>query len=127
MKTQAEKALEACREYDRLMAEIRKNTDDISDAMCDRIIETGDLDGFGNVSYIPDGKQTHLSEVFAGYDENGAFEPVRHHYSRTEALEIIGDCEACRKAYEAVQARKLNRKKLGAIKRAIRIIGRAAA
>lgn len=123
--TKEEKALAACKEYDRLMTAIRKNTDDISDAMCDRIIETGDLDGHGNVSYIHDGKKTHLAEAFESYDGGSDF-PVRCYKTPEEIAEIIGDCEGCKKAYEAVQDRKSNRKKLGSIKRTIRAIGRAA-
>ena len=46
--------------------------------------------------------------------------------SEIKALEIIGDCEGCLKAYKAVQERKSNKKKLGAIKRTIRAIGRSA-
>ena len=126
--TKAEKALAACKEYDRLMTEIRKNTKTIGDGVdeCDRYIDATDPSGIKDVRYIPDGKDTHLSEVFAGYDEDGMFEPIHFHYSRPEALEIIGDCKGCRKAYEAVQERKANKKKLGAIKRTIRAIGRAA-
>ena len=128
MKTLAEKALEACKEYDRLLKAIHQNRIDIGDgsSSCDRIVETGDLDGYGNVQYIPDGKDTHLGEVFKGYISSESIEPEPHHYSESKALEIIGDCEGCLKAYKAVQERKSNKKKLGAIKRTIRSIARQA-
>ena len=128
MKTLAEKALEACKEYDRLLKAIHQNRIDIGDgsSACDRIIETGDLDGYGNVQYIPDGKDTHLGEVFKGYISSESFEPEHHHYSESKALEIIGDCEGCLKAYMAVQERKANKKKLAAVKRYIRAIARQA-
>ncbi len=128
MKTLAEKALEACKEYDRLLKAIHQNRIDIGDgsSSCDRIVETGDLDGYGNVQYIPDGKDTHLGEVFKGYISSESYEPEHCHYSESKALEIIGDCEGCLKAYKAVQERKSNKKKLGAIKRMIRSIARQA-
>ena len=128
MKTLAEKAVEACKEYDRLLKAIDQNRIDIGDgsSACDRIIETGDLDGCGNVRYIPDGKDTHLGEVFKGYISSESYEPEHSHWSESEALEIIGDCEGCLKAYKAVQERKANKKKLGAVKRAIRAIARKA-
>ena len=128
MKTLAEKALEACKEYDRLLKAIHQNRIDIVDgsSACDRIVETGDLDGYGNVQYILDGKDTHLGEVFKGYISSESYEPEHRHYSEAKALEIIGDCEGCLKAYKAVQERKTNKKKLAAVKRSIRAIARAA-
>ena len=122
MKTLAEKALEACKEYDRLMKEIAKNKEEIGRAPeCDRYADSD------SGPYIPDNGMTHLSEVFAGYDsDDGYFAPIHCHYKADEALEIIGECEGCRQAYMAVQERKANKKKLAAVKRYIRAIARQA-
>ena len=114
----AEKALNACKEYNRLMLEIKRNTEEIGSSGCTRLVYN---------LYMKNGERsTHLAEVFSGYDSDGYYEPVHHHWSQAEALEIIGDCEGCRKAYQAVQERKSNKKALGAIKRTIRMIGRLA-
>ena len=125
--TKAEKALAACKEYDRLMTEIQKNTKTIGDGLdeCDRYIDATDPSGIQDVRYIPDGKGTHLSEVFAGYI-GGDWEPEHRHYTEAKALEMVKDCAGCLRAYKAVQERKANKKKLGAIKRTIRAIGRSA-
>lgn len=122
MKTQAEKALEACKEYDRLMKAIDNNRQAIGNATeCDRYADSD------SGPYIPDHGVTHLDEVFAGYDSDDCyFAPLHCHYQRDEALEIIGECEGCRQKYEAIQERKANRKKLAAVKRSIRAIARAA-
>lgn len=124
MSSQAEKALAACRRYDELMTSIRRDTELISSAECDRVVSTG---GEVDISYIPDGKKTHLQDVFDGYEDEGVYGVVKCHYLPEEALEIIGDCEGCKRAFEAVQRRKLARKQLGAVKRAIRIIARTGA
>lgn len=114
MKSKAEKALEACKEYDRLMNEIHMNTKTIGDGLdyCTRIPE------------LPEGVKSHVQEVFAGYI-GGDWEPTHYHYTEDKALEIIGDCAGCLRAYKAVQERKANKKKLGAIKRTIRALGRS--
>jgi Fe-S cluster biogenesis protein NfuA len=122
VKTKAEKALEACKEYDRLMKEIDKNRQAIGSAPeCDRYVDSE------SGPYIPDHGMTHLNEVFAGYDtDDGYFAPLHCHYQGDEVLEIIGECEGCKKSYEAIQERKANRKKLAAVKRSIRAIARSA-
>lgn len=121
-KSSAEKALAALIEYDSLMSAISSNREAIGDAPeCDRYFDSP------HRPYIPDNGITHLAEVFAGYEKDSSyFEPVRGYFNRAESLEIIGDCEGCRQAYEAIQERKANRKKLGAVKRAMRMIARGA-
>jgi len=119
----ADKALLACKEYDRLMTAIRANTKDIGDGAecCSRWVS----DGTGG-HWIPGGGMTHLTEAFEPYESDGEHFPTKEWNDEHGALEIIGDCAGCLKAYKAVQERKANRKKLGAVKRSIRAIGRAA-
>jgi len=120
MKTRAEKALHLCREYDRQMTAIAKGKADIGDGLdkCDRRF-TGP-----NGDYIPDGKQTHLAEAFDyGIDEDSE---EKSYLGEQEQLEIIGECEGCLKAWNAVHERKAARKALGIVKRQIRMIGRSA-
>lgn len=129
MANQAEKALAAIREYDRLMTAIAKNRADIGEGLgsCDRVVWSGGDDfGFGGTSYIPDGKKTHLSEAFEPFDDDDGVNYPRKGYNAPEEIaEIIGDCEGCKRAYAAVLERKANRKALGVIKRSIRAIARA--
>ncbi|MFZ4539831.1 hypothetical protein [Propionivibrio sp.] len=122
MKTQEEKALAAVIEYDRLMGAIYECRKAISNPAneCDRVV--GGDDPWQ--SHIPDGKQTHLAEVFAGYDDNDGFMPMHCHYDHSEAMEIIGECEGCRKTFDAIQERKRLKTSLGTIKRTIRSIAR---
>lgn len=123
MKTQAEKALEACKEYDRLMTEIAMNTRTISDGLsyCTRMVSQPGY--FAQA--LPDGVKSHVGEVFSGFIA-GEFEPEHHYYSEKAAIAIIGDCAGCLRAYKAVQERKANKKALGSVKRKIRMIARAA-
>ena len=65
MKTHAEKALEACKEYDRLMKAIDNNRLTIGNAPeCDRYFDSD------SGPHIPYHGMTHLDEVFAGYDSD---------------------------------------------------------
>lgn len=123
----AEKAIHLCQEYDRLLKAIDQNRKDIGSVPCSReVISTEECMGETIIhTSIPDGEKSHLSEVFEGYDSDGNWEPVHHHFNQFESLELIGDCEGCLKSYWAVQARKANRKQLGSIKRSIRALGRA--
>lgn len=120
MKTQAEKALAAVVEYDRLMNAISNCRKSIGSYECNR-----EVDG-GLGWYMPAGMQTHIAEVLAGYDDDGCFAPENRHYRPDEAMEIISDCEGCRKVFEAIQERKRLKKSLGAVKRTLRAIARAA-
>lgn len=119
---QSEKALAACREYDRLMTSIAKAKRDIGDGLdrCDRRFT-----GPSGDNYIPDGKQTHLADAFDFCFDEDAYGEVRMYHSELEQIEIIGDCEGCMKAWKAVRERKEDRKKLGIVKRSIRAIARA--
>ena len=123
MKTKAEKALDACKEYDRLMTEIRRNTDEIgsgadscSSWVCDRY----------GIKSIPGNGMTHLTESFEPHEDEGECFTTKVFNDETEIIEIIGECQGCLRAYKAVQERKANKKKLGTIKRTIRAIARAA-
>ena len=126
MKTRAERALHLCGEYDRLMSAIAKLKSDVGDGLeqCDRRVSTGGLDGYGDVSYIPDGKQTHLADAFEPHYRN--FDDDAVYATEQEQIEIIGECEGCLKAWKAVRDRKAARKALGIVKRQIRMIGRGA-
>lgn len=126
MATQAEKALAAVREYDRLMLAISTNTTDINKGLeaCERRQLTEGDDWNEPVSYIPDGKQTHLAEAFEPFDDSDGYFPMKGYNPPEEIAEIISECEGCKKAYAAIIERKANRKKLGIIKRSMRAIAR---
>ena len=119
MKTRAERALHLCGEYDRLMSAIAKLKSDVGDGLeqCDRRVSTGGQDGYGDVSYIPDGKQTHLADAFEPHYRN--FDDDAVYATEQEQIEIIGECEGCLKAWKAVRDRKAARKALGIVKRQI--------
>ena len=122
MSDEAKKALAVCIEYDRWMREIADLSAKIGTApdTCTRAAhgEHG--------LYFPDGGETHLDEVFRGYDEDDNFEPVRRHWSPQEAVAMVSECPHCSTVYAAIQARKLARQELGIVKRKIRAIGRRA-
>ena len=120
----AEKALAACKEYDRLMTEIRKNTKTIGDGL-DHCTRMAPVPSAPFLKELPEGVKSHVQEVFAGY-VGGDWEPEHRHYTEAKAMEMVKDCPGCLRAYKAVQERKANKKKLGAIKRTIRAIGRSA-
>lgn len=127
MATQAEKALSAVREYDRIMVAISTNTTEINKGLeaCDRRHLLPGDDWNEPVSYIPDGKQTHLADAFTPYeDDDGTCYPIKGYNTPEEISEILGDCEGCKKAYAAIIERKANRKALGIIKRSMRAIAR---
>lgn len=120
----ADKALAACKEYDRLMTAIKRNTEEIGEGVevCSRWVS----DGTGG-HWIPGGGMTHLTEAFTPYESMPDYPDYSHINEWNDepaALEIIGECTGCLRAYNAVQERKANRKKIGAVKRTIRMIGR---
>jgi hypothetical protein len=60
VKTKADKALEACKEYDRLMSAIKRNTEEIGEGLdvCSRWVD----DESGR--HFAGGDDTHLAEAF---------------------------------------------------------------
>lgn len=116
----ADKALSAVVEYDRLMVAINDSRKVISnpDNECDRAVT---VEGW---TYIPDNKHSHIQEVLAGFIDSDSYAPEHRHFHHDEALEIIGDCEGCRKVFEAIQERKRLKAALGSTKRTIRLIAR---
>lgn len=119
--TKADKALAACREYDRLMKAIAKNKSDIGDGLEHCTWWIIDIDGS---RHIPNENDTHLSSAFEFHIDEYSGE--RAYLSEQEQLEIVGECEGCLKAWHAIKDRKANKKALGIIKRSIRLIGRSA-
>ena len=80
--TKVEKALAACKEYDRLMTEIRKNTKTIGDGLanCTRMAP---VPSAPFLKELPDGVKSHVQEVFAGY-VGGDWEPEHRHYTEVD-------------------------------------------
>lgn len=124
----AEKALAAIREYDRLMTAIAQNKADIGDGLdaCVRYVDT-DEDGRKCEHLIPGDGKSHLAEAFEPRLVSNDYFDQETYSSPEEIAEILIDCPGCQKAYAAIQERKANRKKLGAVKRAMRMIGRTKA
>lgn len=123
----AEKALAAIREYDRLMTAIAQNKLDIGNGLgkCENLV-SATLHG-EDVSYMREGGVSHLEKAFAPHIDNSSMFDELAYNTPEEIAEILSECPGCQEAYAAIQERKANRKKLGAVKRAMRMIGRAKA
>ena len=118
MSDTANKALVLCREYDCLMQKVKRLTGSIGDclAACPR---SEDNEGKSTKKGLP---FTHLSEAFEMTYSDGDDDVV--YPSEEDKVEILSVCPHCAAAYEHVKERKAAKKRLGAVKRAIRLIGR---
>ncbi|MGF7131942.1 hypothetical protein P3T40_003425 [Paraburkholderia sp. EB58] len=125
--TPEQKALLACTDYARLSGEIRRLTVEIGEAIDKCPGVNGDLqpaadDGW-YARYQKD--RPHLKEAYEP-DLQG-YPPEAVYMEPDDIEEYLAVCPRCLAAHKAIQARKAARKSLGAAKRAITMIGRAAA
>lgn len=118
-----QKALRACADYARLNAEIKRLKIEIGDciAKCPGVFYKEIHNSKGDLIAM-NATGTHLTEAYAcDTDDSGRYflEPV-------EQIKVLSACPPCLAAHEAIQARKAARRSLGAAKRAITMLGRAA-
>ncbi len=121
MSEKSTKALDLCREYDRLIERVNNLTKNIGYALkgC-RLAEEGKVDNKGRLV-------THLTEAYASYlDNQGDYWPERMWLDEEEQKEVLEKCSSCSMAHHLIQERKAARKALGIVKRQIRMIGRLA-
>lgn len=124
----SEKALKACADYARLNAEIKSVTRLLSDLLSacpgvnghlqlsvDRLFDNAAIDRMN-------ADKTHLKAAY----ESDSDESGRYFLTPSEQMEILSSCSFCVAAHAAIQERKALRKSLGATKRFITMIGRAA-
>lgn len=124
MKSREEKALAACKEYDRLMNEIKRLTKVIGEGISACVDPKAYEWVGGETKHNP---HTHLHAAFALEDGGDYWDgPRRVGKTPKEVEEILAPCLGCRMAYKYVRERKEAKKQLGIIKRTIRAIGRAA-
>jgi hypothetical protein len=123
-----QRALRACTDYARLSGEIKRLTRLLSDSLARCPGVNGHLQ-YLDIGYDQaaldrfNADETHLKRAYAvDTDEDGSY-----WLNRSEQLEILSACPHCLAADTAIQDRKAARKSLGAAKRAITMIGRAAA
>lgn len=125
------KALKACADYARLSAEIKRLTKAIGDALDGCPGENGkrhatELED-GQIIFGGDNDETHLKAAYTPETVGDYYTGPELKYLSEQAVRghLAGVCPACLAAHEAIQARKAARKSLGAVKRAITLIGRA--
>jgi len=127
------KALRACADYARLHIEIKRLTLEMGEALdrCPGVsgnrLPADWLTCTGEEAAAHHGDATHLKEAYTPKIEGDQYEPHQVWMSDFEIREYLAACPHCLAAHEAIQARKAARKSLGAAKRAITMIGRAAA
>jgi hypothetical protein len=122
----SDKALKACADYARLSVEIKRLTKSLGDSLSACPGVNGHLQ-FPSIGFSQEevdrynADETHLKRAYASdTDEDGT-----SWLSHSEKMEVLSACPHCMAAHEAIQARKAARKSLGAVKRAISLIGRA--
>lgn len=99
-------AIAACRNYVIAGSEVRRLSKSIVAAI-DRCGDNG----------------SHLNEA---YEFDTDDEGTRHYLSHEDQIEVLSACPHCLAAHNAIQERKLARKRLGIAKRAVSRAGKAA-
>lgn len=124
MTTLEQKALAACRASAVAAKEIARLKQVIGDSL------SACNDEFARK--FPDGHplawKSHLADAYEPHDvmESEYGEDERIYLDDEEQQAILAQCPHCLAAHNAIQARKLARKQLGAARRAITMIGRVA-
>lgn len=128
--TAEQKALRACADYARLNAEVRRLTREIGDclAQCKGAEVPVDIkDGMSLIIGGASTTETHLKKLYRGVIVDGYFKPSIRYLNDKEIRErLMDECGHCLAAHHAIQMRKAARRSLGATKRFIGMLGRAA-
>lgn len=113
----------ACRELVAANAEVKRLSKLIGESVgnCPLLLEPAE--------YGPKGPATHLSKAYAAEEvENDHYSGIHKEWlALAEVLEILSECPHCLAAHEAIQLRKVARLRLGRARRAVTMIGKAAA
>ena len=123
MKT-AMRALELCREYDQLSARITDLTQQIGNCLgqCMVVVNATADSPLNAKGYYT---ETHLAQALApAVIDDGFHSPFTAWLDDDDKQQILELCPHCSMAYEHIKARKAAKKRLGAVKRSIRSIGR---
>lgn len=115
MKANTEKAMAACAEYVRASDEVRRLTREIGNAL---------LGCRYDADQYSENPRTHLADYYADRNAEGAIGPF--FVGRVKSQDAFEACPSCVAANKLVQQRKDAKQKLGAAKRQITKLGRAA-
>jgi hypothetical protein len=130
--TPEQKALRACADYARLNAEIRRLTSELAESLS----TCPGMHGSLLAPHHPYDAQTerkreadctHLKAAYAPEVEGDGCSQWTVYMEADEIREYLAECPHCLAAHDAIQARKVARRRLGATKRFIGKLGRAAA
>lgn len=114
-------ALAACRELVAAAGEVKRISKVIGDSLsaCPMMKDP--------VEFNDRGPATHLSQAYASENvENDSGHGMHKEWMEpSDALKIISACPHCLAAHKAIQERKVARRRLGAARRAVTMIGRA--
>ena len=120
-----QRALAACRELVAATAEVKRLSCLIGESLnaCPMMNDP--------IEYGPKGPITHLSRAYAseeveydrGYGDGGC-DYRKEWLDECDKREILAECPHCLAAHNAIQERKVARKRLGAARRAVTMIGR---
>lgn len=117
-------ALVAVRELVSRTADVKRLTTVIGESIagCVDAWQQKHCDGDGN-HWNPGGAQ-YESHLKAAYEFDEDDEGDRAYLTPAEQIELLAECPHCLAAHHAIQERKVARRKLGAARRAITMIGR---
>lgn len=120
-----QRAVAACRELVAATAEVKRLSCLIGESLnaCPMMNDP--------IEYGPKGPITHLSRAYAseeveydrGYGDGGC-DYRKEWLDECDKREILAECPHCLAAHNAIQERKVARKRLGAARRAVTMIGR---
>ena len=120
----ADKALMACIQYDFLLREIDRLTRCIGESLswCPISINADENTPLTKKGFV----KTHLAQAFEPeIEDDGTMQPCYIWFDDAEITEFLSECPHCTQAYRQIKERKEFKKRLGAVKRTIRMIGRA--
>jgi len=117
------RALDLCREYEQLSVSIVDYTKQIGNclAQCMISVNATDLTPCNKKGFV----MTHLAQAFEPFLSDDEYYPELQWNDEAVIAEILSGCPHCQQAYAHIQARKAAKKRLGAVKRSIRAIGRS--
>lgn len=116
-----QRALAACRELAAATGEVKRISKVIGDNLsaCPMMKDP--------IEFNERGPATHLSQAYASenVENDSGYGMHKEWMEPSDALEIISACPHCLAAHNAIQERKVARRRLGAARRAVTMIGRA--
>ena len=119
------RALAACREVVAAKADVARTSRLIGEALS-ACHEAWLKERSGSISFDYNSYESHLARAYAAEEVESDYDYGTHKewLSEADKLEIFAECPHCMAAHNAVQQRKLARKRLGLARRAVTLIGR---